>query len=39
MSKSTNILKNIDILQLSKQLIFEINVAKEIEILIARNFN
>ena len=39
-SKSTNILENISTLQLSqKHLIFEINVAKEIEILITKKFN
>ena len=40
MRESTNILENIHIFQLSqKHLIFEMNVAKEIEILIARDFN
>ena len=39
-SKSTNLLENISTLQLSqKHLIFEINVAKEIEILITKRFN
>ena len=40
MRESTNILENIHIFQLSqKHLIFEMSVAKEIEILIARDFN
>ena len=42
MSKSTNVLQNIDILQsclCEKLLTFEINVAKELEILITRNFD
>ena len=39
MSESTNLLENSDILQLSqKHLIFEINIAKEIEILITSKF-
>ena len=40
MNKSTNILEFIGILQFSQtQLIFEINIAKEIEKKLERNFN